>query len=148
MTKEDVEKAIEAEIGKQKKIILNRNALNALMGAFSDPVKALGQVFIGRGEAVDTERHRLEQKAIIDLLCRIDDAITSAINSIKSVHGSTVVVQGLIETHGSDSDNLTGVHIAANAGQVEFKQGTHIRTSGSRVRNLTGLKIGGKKEED
>lgn len=38
------------------KSILNRNVIGAPIGAFSDPFGALGQVFIGRGEAIDFEK--------------------------------------------------------------------------------------------
>ena len=43
MDKNEVEKAIEARMSERKKKVLNRNAIGALFGAFSDPVGALGQ---------------------------------------------------------------------------------------------------------
>ena len=146
MTKEEVEKSVEAALEQRKTKVLNRNALKALFGAFSDPVGALGQVFMGRAEAVDAARQRLEQGAIIELLCKIDEAISHAVSTLKSGDASGIVVQGLIETHGADSANVIGVHVTPDAGQVEFAPGTRIRTTGSGVGNLTGLKIGGKKE--
>jgi hypothetical protein len=56
MFKSEVEAAIEARLRERRKSILNRNAIDALFGTFSDPVGALGQVFIGRGEAIDFEK--------------------------------------------------------------------------------------------
>ena len=48
MSREDVEAAIAARLQERKKAVLNRNAMNALFGAFSDPVAALVMLWIRR----------------------------------------------------------------------------------------------------
>jgi hypothetical protein len=146
MTKDKIESAIDAALEQRKTKVLNRNAIKALLGCFSNPVDALGQVFLGRTDAVNAERQRLEQEAILDLVCRIDAGISTALDKLKAGSASPVLIQGLIETLAINAEVVTGVDVTAGAGPVEFKPGTRIRTTGSGVRSLTGLRIGGQTE--
>jgi hypothetical protein len=140
MDKNEVEKAIEARLSERKKKVLNRNAIGALFGAFSDPVGALGQVFLGRGDEIDNEKQRIAQDVILELLCKIDDSLSQA-NAHCEQQG--IKLSGLIETIAHDGESLTGLDIGAGSGPVTFQPGTHVRTVSTGVRNVTGVKIGG-----
>lgn len=140
MNLRDVEVAIEARLREKKKSVLNRNAFGALFGAFADPVGALGKVFLGRGDAIDQERQRIVQDAILELLCKIDESLCKA-NAIADEQG--IKLGGLIETIAHGGESLTGLSIGAKSGPVTLQPGTHVRTVASGVRNVTGVKIGG-----
>jgi hypothetical protein len=144
MSKSEIEAAIDTRLAERESSVRNRNALRALFGAFSDPVGSLGQIFLGGSDAVDCERQRLQQDAILELLCRIDEAISEV--------GSTAVekgieISGLIETSSRDGESVIGVEIENDAGPVRFQPGTHIKTTSIGTKTTTGLKIGGKPEE-
>jgi hypothetical protein len=144
---EVVEEAIVATLKQRNKILLTKTALKVLFAVLPNPVKFLGQIFLGHGEAIDAERQRLQQLAIIDLLCTIDDAIAQMSEKLRAAQAPTVVVEGLIETHAVNTGAVTGVQVTSDAGPVEFKPGTHILTTGRGTTNLTGLRIGGKGED-
>jgi hypothetical protein len=144
MNKDEVEAAIAAQLNDRKKAVLNRNAISALFGAFADPIGALGQVFVGRGEAVDQEKQRIAQDVILELLCKIDDAISQA--SEKS-EKQGINLAGLIETIAHASESVVGLSIGANSGPVTLQPGTHVRTLATGARNVTGVKIGGRDEK-
>ena len=82
----EVTQAIESRLDGQKRKILNRNAFNALIGAVGgvfggDPgpaIEGLRKIFLGREEALDAERKKIAQRAILQLVCKIDDALTDA----------------------------------------------------------------------
>ena len=143
MNKSDVEAAIEARLSERKKSILNRNAIGALFGAFADPVGALGQVFLGRGDAIDHEKQRIAQDVILELLCKIDESLSQA-NAKSEQQG--IKLGGLIETIAHGGESLTGLSIGAKSGPVTLQPGTHVRTVATGVRNVTGVKIGGTEE--
>jgi hypothetical protein len=145
--REVVEEAIVATLKQRNKTLLTKTALKALFVVLPSPVRALGQMFLGRDEALGAERQRLQQSAIIDLLCAIDDAIAQMSEKLRAAQAPTVVVEGLIETHAFNTGAATGVHVTPDAGPVEFKPGTHILTTGRGTTNLTGLRIGGKGED-
>ncbi len=140
MSKQAIEQAINEKLALRKKSVLNSNAINAFFGAFSDPIGALGKIFVGRNDAVDAEKQRIAQDVMIELLCKIDDAISIA---AKVSAGQGVTINGLIETSAHGAESLVGVHIAENSGAVTLQPGTHIRTSATSTRNVTGLLIGG-----
>jgi hypothetical protein len=144
---EQIEAAIEAALAQRKKSVLNRNALRALFVAFGNQGEALGQVFLGREDALEAERHRLQQERILELLVKIDAAIAQTASDLREIAGSTVLVQGLIEVVGEGTENVIGVHIAADAGPVEFQPGTHIRARAADAVNLTGLRVGGREQK-
>jgi hypothetical protein len=148
MTKDELRGAIEAALEERKTKIVNRNALRALFGAFGDQVDALGQLFLGRSDAIDAERHKLEQQAILGLVCRIDEALSETVATLRRDSPSSVLVQGFIDTVAINAGAVTGVNISTRSGPVEFKSGTHIRTIGNNVDKLTGLRIAGDKSED
>jgi len=148
MDREEVEEAILEKLEKRKSTVLNRNALKALFACFSNPLGSLGQLFIGRVEAVDAERVRIEQEIILDLLCRIDDALAeAALAAQKKLPVQQCIVCGEIEAYGEGVEEITGASIGKDAGQVEFKPGTRIRASGKDAKRITGLKIGGSEKE-
>jgi hypothetical protein len=139
MSKSDVEAAIKARLSDRKKSILNRNAIGALFGAFADPVGALGQVFLGRSDAIDQEKQRIAQDVILELLCKIDESLSQA-NTKSDQQG--IKLGGLIETISCGGESLTGLSIGIGSGPVTLQPGTHIRTVATGVRNVTGVKIG------
>lgn len=141
MNIEDIEVMIEERLASRKVSVRNRNALKALCSAFSDPVGSLGQIFLGGDEVVAEERHRLQQEAVLELLCKIDDAISDL---KQNAERQGFVVAGLIETTASQGESVVGLHIDSNAGPVRLQPGTHIKTSSSGVAHTIGLKIGGK----
>jgi len=144
MSKTEVEAAIEARLAERESSVRNRNALRALFGAFADPVGSLGQIFLGGSDAVDSERQRLQQDAILELLCRIDEAI-SDIGATAAANG--IEISGLIETSAHNGETVVGVEIGNDAGPVRFQPGTHIKTTSNGTKSTTGLKIGGKSGE-
>lgn len=146
-SKEEIEAAIEGALARRRKGVLNRNALKALFVAFGNQGEALGQVFLGREDALEGERHRLQQEKILELLVNIDNAITQTANDLREIGESTVLVQGLIDVTGERTENVTGVHIVADSGPVEFQPGTHIRARAADAVNLTGLRVGGRGEK-
>jgi hypothetical protein len=143
MNKSDIEAAIEARLSERKKSVLNRNAIGALFGAFADPVGALGQVFLGRDDAIDHEKQRIAQDVILELLCKIDESLSQA-NAKSEQQG--IKVGGLIEAIAHGGESLTGLSIGANSSPVTLQPGTHIRTVATSVRNVIGVKIGGAEE--
>ena len=143
MNMSDVEAAIEARLSERRRSILNRNALGALFGAFADPVGALGQVFLGRGDAIDQEKQRIAQDVILELLCKIDESLSQA-NAKSEKQG--IKLGGLIETIAHGGESLTGLSIGAKSGPVTLQPGTHVRTVATGVRKVTGVKIGGTEE--
>lgn len=145
MDKKTVESAIEEQLANRKKKVLNRNAIGALFGAFSDPVGALGKIFVGRDDAIDAEKQRITQDVMLELLCKIDEAISQA---AKDSGARSVVLQGLIETTAHGAESVVGVEIAENSGAVTMQPGTHIRTTATASKNVTGVKIGGKNDKE
>lgn len=121
---------------------MNRNALKALFVILPKPFEALGQLFLGRGEARAEERDRVQQDIILDLVCEIDEAITNAAEAEKELGPERVLICGEIEAFGEDAGEVTGVSVSSDAGPVEFKPGTSIRASGKRVNRITGLEVG------
>jgi len=142
LNREDIESAIEHSLAERKKRIVNRNALNALFGAVADPVGSLGRIFLGRNDALATERLRIQQDIVLDLLCQIDDAISQSRKEASRRGVDWTTISGKIETYGVDAEEVTGARITPDAGLTEIKPGTHIKASGTRVRRVTGLEIG------
>lgn len=140
MNRQDLEEKILAELGDRSPGALNRNAIGALFGAFSDPIAALGKIFLGRADAIDAERLKIERSCILDLLCGINDALLNVAETAKA-HG--VTIDGLIETVAFDVEDVVGVEVGRSAGQTRFLSGTHIKTEATGAKRLTGLKIGG-----
>ncbi len=141
MNKQEIESAISEQLVLREKRVLNRNAIGALFGAFADPIGSLGKIFVGRNDAIEAEEQRITQDVMIELLCKIDDAISKAAEVSAS---QRVTISGLIETSAHGAESVVGVHIAENSGAVNLQPGTHIRTSATASRNVTGLQIGGK----
>lgn len=144
MNKKEIEAAIEERLAAREASVRNRNALYALFGAFSDPMGSLGKIFLGGNDAIDAERQRLQQDAVLDLLCKIDDAISQI---ARGAEAGGFMISGLIETSANGGESVVGVDIAADAGPVRMQPGTHIKTTSSGVKSTTGLKIGGKSND-
>lgn len=138
MSQQDIIKGIEAEMTKRGQSVVNRNAYAALFSAVSDPVGALGKIFLGRQDALDAEKQRLLQDAMLELLCRIDEAITS---TDAKTRAAGVTIGGTIETTAVNSEHVVGAHITAKSGSVEFLPGTHIKTTAHGAKTVTGLRI-------
>ncbi|MCK9391106.1 MAG: hypothetical protein M0Q01_06020 [Syntrophales bacterium] len=145
MDKHIVENAIDEQLKSRKKKVLNRNAISALFGAFSDPVRALGKIFVGRDGAIDAEKQKIIQDVILEMLCKIDDAISQA---AKESNSQGFILQGLIETIAHGAESVVGVHVGENSGSITMQAGTHIRTAATASKNVTGLKIGGQIEKE
>ena len=143
-----IEKEIEQRIKERKKGVLNRNALRALFSCFSDPVGSLGSIFIGRHDALSSEKLQIQQELILDLLCGIDEVLTQAQAKASANGIDWTAISGTIESHAEHADSVTGVHIGQGAGPVELKPGSHIRASATSANQVTGLKIGGKESKE
>jgi len=148
MTEAEIQQTIERELEKRHVAVLNRNAYKALFAALSNPIAALGKIFLGRKEAVESERSRIIQEVILNMLVGIDKAISAANREAAQNRLSWKVISGLIEVNAEDVEEVTGVDIPQESGPVELKPGTHIRTSATRARRVTGLKIGGSAPPD
>jgi len=135
----EIERAIQAQVAATSNRVLNRNAISALFAAVSDPVGALAKVFLGRADALDVERAKIERQIILDLLCNIDDALKEAQQKAAS---EGVVVSGLIEIDVTDGDCATGIDIGHASGPVEFANGTRVSVTTERVSQTTGVRIG------
>jgi hypothetical protein len=142
MEREQVERKIEAELKKSKNRVVNRNALQALFGAYADPVSALGKIFLGRQDALDAERARIAQDIVLALLCKIDDVLTNAYTQANQAGLAWTIVSGRIEVHGEQTTNVVGVEISESAGPVELKPGTHISANAKGANTVVGLKVG------
>jgi hypothetical protein len=138
----DIQKTIELALEKRKTGVLNKNAINALFEALPSPMKALGKIFMGRDEAIQSEKQKIAQDIILDLLVNIDKAITQALEASRQKGVDWKVIAGDVEVYGEKTKEVIGMQIASNAGPVELKPGTHIKASGSQVERITGLKIG------
>lgn len=139
-TYQDLQHAIDQELQRRSGRIVNRNAFAALLAAMGSQVEALGKIFLGRQEALDAEKARLMQDAVLEMLCKIDDAISS-LN--KSAEKQGISIAGFIEAEGHNSDSVIGAHIGHDAQNVRIQPGTHIRAGGSGNGSVIGLKIGG-----
>lgn len=142
MDRQAVEEAIVATLQTRRNKVVNRNALQALFGAVMDPVNSLGKVFLGRQDALDTERARIAQDIMLDLLCKMDDAIRQAQHSASN--SGVTRVTGLIEATAEHGDQLVGADISAPA---ELGPGFHVKVSSSNVKNVTGLRITNNQKE-
>lgn len=142
MDREQVEQAILGRLKEREKQVVNRNALAALLSVLK--LNSLGKIFLGRKDALEAEKLRIEQEIVLDLLCRIDDAISGAKTDSSMQKIDWNIISGEIEAHGVDVEEVTGMNIATDAGPTELKPGTHIRASGIRSRRVTGLDIGGR----
>jgi hypothetical protein len=143
MNREEVEEAIQGELSQRKNRVVDRNALQALLGLVADPLGSLGKLFLGGQDALDNEKLRIQQDIILDFVCKIDDALFELEQRAKDERVGLTVVDGRIEAQGVDADEVIGLEVDSNAGMVELKPGTHIRASGTRTRSVTGLRIGG-----
>lgn len=140
MNRTELEQQIAQKLKQREGKVLNRNALSALFGAFADPMASLGKIFLGRADAIDAEKQRIEQGYVLDLLCSIDDALKE-MQLKASAQG--IVIGGLIETKVERADEVIGTHIAGDAKNVRVQPGTHIKTNVGHAQKVTGLKIGG-----
>lgn len=149
MNQDDIRNKIESELLKRKKRVLNKNAFDALFMTFPGPVQALRKVLLGRSEVVEQEKHLITIEAILELVLRIDKAISENHGTIDGVDWT--IVAGSIEAYGENATDVTGMEIFSDAGPVELKPGTHIKASGNNVNRIVGLRIGSKalhEEED
>lgn len=144
MEKNEIENKINSILMERRSKVVAHHAIKALLGIFTDPVGSLGKLFIEKKNAMEEEKHKIEQDIILDLLCKIDSAIEEAIEKTKGSLKSTVVV-GEIIASGKNVKDVTGVEISEGSGTVEFKPGTQIKAEGENVDKVTGLKIGDKK---
>ena len=146
MKEEDIRREIETELTKQNKRIVNKNAIDALFLAFPGPIQALRKVLFVRGEAIEKEKQRITIETILQLLLKIDNAISD--NNGKTDGIDWKIVGGDIEAYGENVREVTGMDISSDAGPVELIPGTHIKASGKNVKRITGLRIGGKSSDE
>ncbi len=148
MDKNEVEHKIQNLLRERRGKVVARHTIGALFGMVADPVGTIGKLFFGAKDAVDQEKHKIEQDFILDLLCNIDTAITNMVDSAREILStkSTIVI-GEIVAIGKHAQAVTGVDIPGNSGPVEFKPGTKITARGEDVGTVTGLKIGGDKNK-
>lgn len=137
---QEVQHAIEQKLAERSKKLVNRNALSALFGAYSDPLGSLGKIFLGRQDVIDAERDRLTQEAILSLLCNIDHAISEAGREMAE---KGITLDGLIEVSADKADSVVGLDIASSATNVRLKPGTQIKAHAGEAGSVTGVRIGG-----
>lgn len=136
---QDVVAEIERKLEERKPSVYNKNAVAALFTACSNPVEALGKVFLGRGDAVEAEKARLQQEAILAMVIKIASALEEY--SAQDTAGS-IILNGTIEAKGRYGDRVLGAEIAGQQ-SVRFQPGTRITAEGGGGGSVTGLKIGG-----
>lgn len=142
MNIEEVEKAIIIKLQERKTGVVNRNALDALFQALPNPISALGKIFLGRKDALDTEEHRIKQDFILDILCKIEESLNETRGKTVTQADIINIVSGEIEAHGYAADEVIGALITSDAGTTEFKPGTHIKVTGKGSKKVIGLQIG------
>jgi hypothetical protein len=113
---------------------------------FPAPIQALRKVFSGCDEALEGEKQKIIIETILQLLIKIDNAISN--NDGKADGIDWKVVGGDIEAYGENAREVTGMDISSDAGPVELKPGTHIKASGKNVGKITGLKIWGNPSDE
>lgn len=96
-------------------------------------------MFLGRQDALDAERARIERGIILDLVVKIDEALTQA---AQQAIQNGVSVGGTFEANIYAGSTGVVMHIAEDAQTVNFQPGTKV------VMNLhggsgTALQIGG-----
>ena len=142
MNRKEVEEAIAKELRKRRARTLNRNALDALFQSVSNPVGALGKIFLGRKDALDIEEHHIQQEIILDILCKIEELLDKTSEWPMTQSDIINIVSGEIEAHGYAADEVIGVLITSDAGTTELKPGTQIKATGKGSKRVTGLQIG------
>jgi len=149
MNQRELEKKIQDLVKQRRGEVIALHTIKAMLGIFSDPIRTIGNLFFGAKEAVEEEKHKIEQSIILELLCKIDADISEAVSEArKALPKESLIVLGDIVAYGKDAESVTGVSISDNSGPVELKPGTKITARGENVRNITGLKIGGDKNKE
>ena len=135
MDTDDLEKAIAAKLEERKLRVLNKNAIGALFGMFPK-IDALRKIFVGRGDALAAEEVKIKQDIMLEMVCRIDAAISGA---IKAAEERGVSFAGLVEVENTGSGSVIGVHVTQQ--NVDLT-GSRISLKASGSGTSTGLKIG------
>lgn len=136
---QDVLVEIERKLEERKPSVYNRNAVTALFAACSNPVEALGKVFLGREDAVEAEKTKLQQEAILAMVIKIAAALEEY--AAQDTAGS-IILNGTIEAKGRYGDHVLGAEITGQQ-SVRIEPGTRITVEGGGGGSVTGLKIGG-----
>jgi hypothetical protein len=142
MGRKEIEEEIAKQLHSRKGRVLNRNAIDALFLSVSNPVEALGKVFLGREVALEAEQHRIQQEIILDILCKIEESLNKTREKPITQSDIINIISGEIEAHGYDADEVIGLLITSDAGPTELKLGTHIKVKGKGSKKVTGLQIG------
>ncbi len=145
MKTEEVEKKIQKILEGRRGKIVGKNVLKAALSFFTNPGRSVEKLTLGVDSDTSNEKLKIEQELMLDLICKIDDAVNE-INSRfrkESVDQRVIILDGLIEVNAKNTNEVIGVEIKNDAGQVEFKPGTKISVSAEGSGNITGLKIGG-----
>ncbi len=157
MDKEDVKNLIEKRLEQSEKSIRNKNSIEALCSLFP-PSNALWKVLSGSKEAIETERGRITQETILDILIAIDnkletgntdsqkfEVLLDGIVSLGDVSGlkakaSNPIVSKLFSEKEIEivlknihaRGNVTGVDLTVDQ-ELELKKKMQIRTPHSSV---------------
>ena len=102
----------------------------------------VGKIFLGGKDVLDTEKYRIQQELILDILCKIEESLGNTKGNVKTQSDIINIVSGEIEAHGYAADEVIGVLVTSDAGTTEFKPGTHIKVTGKGSRKVIGLQIG------
>jgi hypothetical protein len=89
MNEKDIRREIESELSRRKKQVVNKNAIDALCSCFA-PIQALRKVFSGREDAIDREKQKVTLDAILELLIKIDNAISDNNGKTEGIHWEDV----------------------------------------------------------
>lgn len=142
MDRNEISSAIQCELQKRGKSVRNKNAIKALFSALPGPVEALSRIFLGPADALSLEKIMIAQDVMLDLLCRIDEAISAARSEAEQRGLDWRMISVEIDVRAEDTEEATGMEISSNSGPVELKPGTTIHVEAKRVGRATGLKIG------
>ena len=142
MDRNEIRRAIQCKLQKHGKSVRNKNAIKALFSVFPRPVEALSRIFLGPEDALNLERITISQDLILDMLCRIDQAISAARSEAEQKGLDWKMISAEIDVRAEDTEEVTGMEIPSNSGPVELKPGTTIHVEAKRSGRVTGLKIG------
>jgi hypothetical protein len=77
MDRQDIERAVVSKLQERGADVLNPTTFRALFDVFPGSTQLLGQVFLSQNGPINPERRLVVQQAVIEMVRRIDKAISS-----------------------------------------------------------------------
>jgi len=136
------QETIEGELARRGSSIRNKAAFGALVAIIPVVGEGLNRSLTAGDEAIAAERLKLPMDLVIELLSRIDQAI-SDVGELATSRGATMVeVGGTIRVEVANAETAIGMQIQDGAPSVTFQQGTVIDVKATNVDTAAGLVIG------